>query len=737
MSSDSTNNQIQTGIYYNTPGSGAIYTNSGVRPTFTNTAGSGIYLNSNPGTTVTGNSGVTTGNGGSVVINAPGQVVRLDGNVNVAANQSGGFFIGNGGSVNISSGNLYANGQITTNISGTEGPDTLNANSGTDANIQGLGGDDTITGNIGNDTIDGGLGNNSLQGGAGNDSIYSDLQAFNGVTRADGSNTLIGGPGNDTLTGGTGSDTYIYNAGDGNDTIREVYSPNANPASINKLIINDGSTLDNLTFTSNGIDLVIGNLSGGKTLTLQNQLYYPAQSAYPVIHSIQFGTSTPINTGSDDFQHRIIFQGTEGFDNLAIHSSTGGLAYGNGGDDMIFGNGGNDTLFGGAGSDFMKAEGGIDSLSGGSGSDFLEADEGILIKNGDIFPTGVDTMNGGAGNDQFVNQFGDTVYQFSYGWGTDYITDVSGNDTLDFSGYDTALSISLNNASQYLVSGAGSNNIRNEIANSLENIIKGNGNDTLTGNQYANSLSAGAGNDTLNGAAGNDTLDGGAGNDRMLGGQGDDLYRVDSTNDVIVENAGEGTDTVQSSANYTLSANVENLVLTGSASISGTGNISNNNLTGNSGNNALNGGDGLDTLIGGKGNDILKGGTGNDTYNFSLNDGQDTIQDIDPTAGNSDKILFDNTIGKGNIAFFMSGSTLQIGYAGSTDQISVLNQNTTTGQVERFQVSDGTYLTASDVNLVIQNMASYATNNGVSFTSLSDVENNANLLNIVASAWHS
>lgn len=102
------------------------------------------------------------------------------------------------------------------------------------------------------------------------------------------------------------------------------------------------------------------------------------------------------------------------------------------------------------------------------------------------------------------------------------------------------------------------------------------------------------------------------GADTLAGGVGDDTYVIDSIGDVVTENASEGMDLVQSSISYTLSANVENLTLTGSAVINGTGNVLNNAIIGNTGANNLFGGDGTDTLLGGDGNDTLEGGLGND-----------------------------------------------------------------------------------------------------------------------------
>ena len=103
-----------------------------------------------------------------------------------------------------------------------------------------------------------------------------------------------------------------------------------------------------------------------------------------------------------------------------------------------------------------------------------------------------------------------------------------------------------------------------------------------TGNALNNVLTGNSAVNTLTGGAGNDTLNGGAGNDTMVGGTGDDTYVVDSTSDVVTEAANEGVDTVNSSVTLTLGNNVENLVLTGTSAINGTGNTLNNILTGNS-----------------------------------------------------------------------------------------------------------------------------------------------------------
>ncbi|AHE55777.1 calcium-binding protein [Sphingomonas sanxanigenens] len=151
----------------------------------------------------------------------------------------------------------------------------------------------------------------------------------------------------------------------------------------------------------------------------------------------------------------------------------------------------------------------------------------------------------------------------------------------------------------------------------------GDGADLLDGGDHNDMLNGGAGNDTLDGGLGNDRLEGGAGADTLRGGAGDDTYILDA-HDIIVELAGEGTDTVLASTNmFTLTfANVENITRVGDASFRGTGNAGANRIDGAGGTDILDGGAGNDVLNGGAGNDTLIGGTGADALNGG--DGIDT-----------------------------------------------------------------------------------------------------------------
>ena len=248
----------------------------------------------------------------------------------------------------------------------------------------------------------------------------------------------------------------------------------------------------------------------------------------------------------------------------------------------------------------------------------------------------------------FTTNNGNSVYTFSATTGEMFINGVGqgapggnrifltiwdggGTDTYDFSNYTTNQSIDLTPGSWSLMSSTqqanlgGSNFARGNVYNALqyngdarsliENANGGSGNDTIIGNAADNVLNGNGGTDSLNGGIGNDTLNGGTGVDTMVGGTGNDTYYVDNASDQITEVAGEGTDYLYVTANYTFSANaeIEWTYVNTTTGLSVTGNSFDNRMVGNSGNDTLDGGTGSDALSGGGGNDSLIGGSGNDT----------------------------------------------------------------------------------------------------------------------------
>ncbi len=185
------------------------------------------------------------------------------------------------------------------------------------------------------------------------------------------------------------------------------------------------------------------------------------------------------------------------------------------------------------------------------------------------------------------------------------------------------------------------------------------GDDTITGTTGAQTLVGLVGNDTLQAGTGSDLLLGGAGNDvlrsnggatdTMVGGLGNDTYRVTSVNAHVVETAGQGTDTVNTTMlSYSLGVNVENMAFISVGNFVGTGNALNNLLIGGSGNDTLNGGAGNDTLRGAAGNDTMIGGTGSDVFSYTAAGfGTDVISDFTAHAGVAANRDFINISGLG------------------------------------------------------------------------------------------
>ena len=193
-------------------------------------------------------------------------------------------------------------------------------------------------------------------------------------------------------------------------------------------------------------------------------------------------------------------------------------------------------------------------------------------------------MAGGAGNDvYYVDNTGDVVVEAAS----------AGNDTV-------------NTTVNYTLSA----NVENLNVNTATGL-------SVVGNTLNNSIT---------GNSGDDTIDGGVGADTMVGGAGNDTYYVDNTGDVVVEAASAGNDTVNTTVNYTLSANVENLIVNTATGLSVVGNTLNNYLTGNSGDDTISdGGGGADTMVGGAGNDTYYVNNSADVIIEAAGGGTDTI----------------------------------------------------------------------------------------------------------------
>ncbi|MEH2247470.1 calcium-binding protein [Nostoc sp.] len=366
--------------------------------------------------------------------------------------------------------------------------------------------------------------------------------------------------------------------------------------------------------------------------------------------------------------------GLAGNDSLAGGTANDSLIGGDG-NDTLDGGTGNDTLIGGAGSDTFKGSQGNDSINGGDGID--TADYSQLGQSITLSGVGTIKKAGGLGQDQLFKV-------------EKVIADANvANNTIDASQSLPGVSITVNLQTQSLaannVPGLGTLSF---IAVNFDNVIGTNANDLIVGDNQNNQLSGNKGDDTLDGGTGTDTLNGGAGND---------TYIVDTAVDTITEAANSGTDIVRSSVTYTLGANLENLRLTGTSAINGTGNSLNNFLFGNTANNTLNGSGGNDTLDGNFGNDILNGGDGNDSLqggpgNDILNGGpgNDTLigvfpgSPLPPGLGETD-----NLIGGAGADTFVLGDAVNVFYddnnttsPGFEDLATIIDFDSSQDQIE-------------------------------------------------------
>lgn len=419
----------------------------------------------------------------------------------------------------------------------------------------------TINGNTGDDNLNGAGGNDVIRGLAGRDSIF-------------------GGEGNDTIEGGSGSDTL--SGDDGDDVI-------------------NGESGDDFLSGGSGNDVVNGG-------TGRDTIYGDGGS-----DALNGGDGDDILFAGDSFGAIVSVNGDDGDDQVYVRGVLDGsqiIANGGAGDDLI-------QIEGSFSGDLNAS--GLVQVTTGSGSDTISIDANKMVFNKATLDTIIVTdFQTGTGGDVidlsrlFVFPFSsDGSNPFAAGFlrlvqsGSSVLLqfdrDARGLDS-SFQTVVTLLNVDITTflpenfnppASPY----ADPPTVNSEIilGTSADDILDGLG-----------------GDDAIYGLAGSDRLMGGAGNDTLLGGLGDDTYLIDDLTDSVIEKAGEGNDTVRSTIDYELGTHVENLVLTGSNPVNGTGNSLSNFILGNSAANVISGLDGNDTLDGGNGNDQLFGGAGDD-----------------------------------------------------------------------------------------------------------------------------
>ena len=425
--------------------------------------------------------------------------------------------------------------------------------------------DDYIRAIKGTDNIINGMaGNDRIEGGDSNDTLIGG--DGNDAIYDHGGNTIfIGGTGDDNLYGEKGADTYVFSKGDGND----------------RVYFNSTDTLsDTVQFTdiaSTDITAIYENLSGralvieyGAGDKVSFQLFFGNSSSSNPISQFKFTDTTW--TLADFAQYHN--NGTASDDYLEGLNGVVNNINGFVGDDYIFGGDLNDTLIGGDGNDRISGRDGNDTLYGGDGFDDLDGGKGA------------DLMVGGIGSDHYT--------------------------------VDNVLDIVVENANEGDNDTVSTDLLNYTLGDNIETLI-------LFGSLASNGTGNGLDN-MLFGNQANNILNGGAGADSMWGSFGDDTYIVDNLSDVVTEFKKGGTDTVQASVSYTLSANVENLTLLGTAAIDGRGNVQKNILLGNAGNNILNGGLGADTMKGGAGDDIYIVNDSGDVVAENAGQGTDTVK---------------------------------------------------------------------------------------------------------------
>ena len=590
---------------------------------------------------------------------------------------------------------LYGDGFVGTSDS-PSGPIATFTDAGP---LGGIDGDDLLEGGLGDDTLDGGGGNDTasyahasgnvtvnlgfgfasgadgndslvnienLIGSAFNDSLTGDAQA-NQIDARDGADFVRGGAGNDLVYGGAGND--ILKGQDGDDLIdggagidrAGYYQADPNLGGVTVSLLLQG-TAQNIG--SQGWDTLVGieNVFGtpfADTLTGDDGNNWLSGSEATIDVGSVSATNNDIldGRGGDDLltvgigNHTVIGGGgndtlwfsENGFAESGIVVSLAlqgaAQATGNGnwtltGIENLTGGVADDTLTGDGDANVLGGSAGNDTLVGGGGNDVLYGDGGIAVDGHDVIMTFTDVATivaGGIGSDVAMMPGVDGNDLLEGGLGNDTIDGGGGTDRATYAHASGAVTVTLTASGG---SSSGADGLDTLV--SIENILGGAFNDTLTGNGQANVLDGGGGHDRLSGGAGNDALLGNSGDDALTGGAGDDTIdggagydRAAFSGSAVgvtvnlnlqgsAQNTGQGNDILIGIENLTGTQYSDTLI--GDANdnwLWGTGTSTDPSTPGN--NDTIDGGAGNDLIWAGNGNQNLTGGLGTDTVMYNEN----------------------------------------------------------------------------------------------------------------------
>jgi len=535
-------------------------------------------------------------------------------------------------------------------------------------------------------------------GGAGNDRLRGDILA----------DTMVGGLGNDLLSGGGGGDTYVFNAGDGHDTIFEDNQTLIGEGfltvdqSIDTVQLGVGIDPGDVTFSRNGSSITLTFGSSGDAITLQGQDDYIQTGVFGAIptsriEQVMFHDGTTW-TWQDINQKMIAAQTTPGND-ITEGFKLSDRFEKSAGDDVMRGGDSGDTYVFGVGAGHDRIEESITNVLYGD-NDSVEFDNSVSVADVSVSREGNDLILTLASGDS-LRVAGEFDLQTLYTW-----TDVENFRFADGTVWSKA---------------------------AIQQML----------------LQSTSGDDHLLGFYSNDDLDGGAGNDILQGGDGGDTYHFDRgyghdeiRESVVEPNAGDSDQvifgpnllpedlTVAREGNdlvLTVTDTGETLRVTGQFNFgswfawndvelftfaNGTQwsdiDIATRLTGGTSGDDHLVGTFRSDTLDGKGGNDLLEGGDGSDIYLFGRGYGHDEIREslTDANLGEDDEVRFGANITLADLGFTRVDNNLVISINGTDDTLTLTGEFTysfpyTWNDVERFTFADGSYITKDQVSQIV------------------------------------